>query len=79
MWFEIYEDCCRQTKEPWRWRLNSRDGVVVATSVSGYIDEESCRLAIAELKVVSINTPVKKRSQERPKNVRGIPIRHRTK
>lgn len=60
MWFELYEDGCKNTKEPWRWRLRSGD-LVVALSVGAYSDEDRCRGAVRELTCISPDTPIKTR------------------
>jgi uncharacterized protein YegP (UPF0339 family) len=68
MWFEIYEDSCRKTTERWRWRLREQDQVVAA-STAGYADETACRNAIASLRELPLETPMKtrERSRKRPK------------
>ncbi|GJI89707.1 hypothetical protein RugamoR1_28700 [Rugamonas sp. R1(2021)] len=64
MWFELYEDGCKRTKEPWRWRLRSGD-LVVALSVEGYPDEEQCRCAVKALTRISVKTPIRTRAKEK--------------
>ena len=61
MWFELYEDSCSITKEPWRWRLREGGGAVVALSTVGYCTEDECRQAVQDLKMISPKTPIQTR------------------
>jgi uncharacterized protein YegP (UPF0339 family) len=65
MWFELYKDSCRQTKEPWRWRLRDSDETVLAVSTKGYPDEDTCRSAILLLNAISLTTPMMTRPRAR--------------
>jgi uncharacterized protein YegP (UPF0339 family) len=64
MWFEIYEDSCQVTKEPWRWRLRDNSGAVVALSTAGYPSESECRQAVQTLKTISPMTPIQTRHRQ---------------
>ncbi|GJI93119.1 YegP family protein [Duganella hordei] len=63
MWFELYEDSCPITKEPWRWRLRDNGGSVVALSTTGYCSEADCRQAVQDLQMISPKTPIQTRSR----------------
>ncbi len=63
MWFEVFQDSCRYSTHPWRWRLRESSGEVVATSAAGYPDEEQCRDSIRALKCISPKTPVETRKR----------------
>lgn len=63
MWFEVFKDSCQYSTHPWRWRLRQTSGEVVATSTSGYTDEEKCRDSISALKSISPKTPVETRKR----------------
>ncbi|MFS2136423.1 DUF1508 domain-containing protein [Duganella sp. Dugasp56] len=65
MWFELYEDSCSTTKEPWRWRLRDGGGAVVALSTEGYCTEDECRQAVQDLKMISPKTPIQTRRRGR--------------
>ena len=67
MWFELYQDTCSRTRDPWRWRLWHSSDAVVAVCAQGYPDEESCRTAILELRGVSPNTPIRTKRRARPR------------
>lgn len=49
MWFELYQDSCRTTREPWRWRLLASQDSVLALAACGYTSEEACREALTTL------------------------------
>lgn len=75
MWFELYVDSCRITKEPWRWRLRNGQDQVIAASTAGYSSEAACQSAVSDLKSISPKTPTKTRVDSRPKKVIKLPSR----